>query len=131
MRHSRERWTPFGVLLSLSLLTLGGCAALKQFAEMGTFSKCQFRLVSVANVSLADISLQGVNRMSDIGFMDLAKLQSVFSGGSLPLKLTLNIEVKNPNASAAAMSKFQWLLYMDGNQLTSGMMERRVEIQPN
>ena len=119
------------VLIILTLFTLGGCAALKQFTQMETFSKCQFRLASVENVSVSDISMQGVTKMSDINVMDLLKLKGALSGGALPLKLTLNLEVKNPNSSSAGMNKFEWLLYIDDNQLTSGMLEKRVEIGPN
>jgi hypothetical protein len=98
---------------------------------METFSKCQFRLASVEGVTVADIPMQGVTKISDINVMDLLKLKGALSGGALPLHLTLNLEVKNPNSSPAGMNKFEWLLYMDDNQLTSGILEKRVEIGPN
>jgi hypothetical protein len=131
MNDPRKRWTPLGFFLSLSLLTLGGCAALKQFAEMNSFSKCQFRLASVEGTTLADVPIQGIKKISDINLMDMVKLRGVFSGGALPVHFILNLEVKNPNSSSAGMNKFQWLLYMDDTHLTSGLLEKRVEIGPN
>ncbi len=103
---------------------------MKQINEMATFSKCQFRLASVEKVSLAGIGLQGTS-INDLGLADLARLQEAFASGSLPLNFTLNLEVQNPNASPAGMSRMEWILLIDGNQLTTGTLEKAVVFAPN
>jgi len=121
----------FLALFSIGLLTLCGCAVLEQYLQMATLSKCQFRLASVEGTTLAGIPLQGKTKSSDLGLLQLTQLQTAFLTGSLPLAFTLNIEVKNPNSSAAGINKFAWILSMDDMDLTSGLLERQVTIQAN
>src|SRR5260221_2884638 len=116
MNYSRKREASFFVLLSMFLSNLCGCSILKQYGQMATFSKCEFRLESVEGTTLGGIPIQGVTQVSDLGFVNLAKLQTLLSGGTLPLEFTLNIEVKNPNSSVAAMNKLAWILYLDDNE---------------
>ncbi len=118
-------------LMTLGAFVISGCSeVMKQVNEMTTFTKCQFRLASVDKASLAGIVLQG-DSISDISALNLLKLQEAFSAGSLPLQFTVNLEVQNPNASPAGLSKMEWVLLVDGNQLTNGTMEKAVEIAPN
>lgn len=117
--------------LSLALIPLAGCSTLKELAKTFTLSKCEFRMVSVTGTSVAGISIQGKNDLSDIGPLTLLKLQKVFSTGKLPLEFTLNLEGKNPNDSPAGISRFAWILDMDGNELTTGTMDKGFEIPAN
>ena len=112
----------------LLLILLGGCSTLKQLAEMATLSRCQFRMVSVENVAVAGINLEGKTGLSDINPFTLLKLQAAFTSGTLPLEFTLNLEGKDPNDSPAGMTRFAWILFMDGNELTRGQLEKGFEI---
>ena len=102
---------------------------MQQFNGMAALTKCQFRLASVEQTTLAGVSLQG--GVSQIGVMNLLKLQETFATGTLPLQFTINVEVKNPNAAAAGMSKMEWTLYMDGNPLTNGVLVKSFSVAPN
>src|SRR5579859_1870079 len=115
------------VLLAVGLFVCG-CSTLQQLAQIATLTKCEFRLASVEGTSLAGVPIQGITQPSDIGLMDMAKLQSAFFGGALPLQFTLDIEVRNPNSSTAAMNKMAWILYLNDDELTSGLLNQRVEI---
>jgi hypothetical protein len=128
MNNFWKRKISFLALFSIGIFTLCGCAVLQQYTQMATFAKCEFRLASVDSTQLAGIPIQGVAQISDLGFMNLAKLQGLFSGGALPLQFTVNIEAKNPNSSSAAMNKMAWILYVDDNEWTSGLLKQRVEI---
>ncbi len=98
---------------------------------MATLTQCQFRLASVDQVSLAGIALQGGMKASDIGPMDLLNLRSAFTSNSLPLQFTVNVEAKNPNSSPAGMNRMEWVLFIDGNRMTSGVLEKQVQIPAN
>lgn len=98
---------------------------------MATLTQCQFRLASVDRVSLSGIPLEGVMSPSDIDPMDLLKLHSAFTSHSLPLQFTVNVEAKNPNSSPAGMSRMEWILFIDGNRMTSGVLEQQVTIPAN
>lgn len=131
MKHLPScRWVIFGLALPL-LLFLSGCSTLQQLAQMATLTKCQFRLASVQDTSLAGIPLSPGMSPSDIPAMDLFKLQQALSSGSLPLQFTVNVEAKNPNSSQAGMSRMQWILFIDGNRMTQGALEKEVDIAPN
>ena len=98
---------------------------------MMNLSQCQFRVASVTDVSVSGIALQAGMGYSDINPLNLIQLQSSLSSGTLPLQFTVNLEAKNPNSSPAGMSRMVWILFMDGNQLTQGVLEKPVEIPAN
>jgi hypothetical protein len=129
MTRSRTSLALSLLLLASGWAFLPGCSTLKkQFEELTGFMRCEFRLASVSGVSLMGISLQGKTRVSDFNLMDVAKLQRALSGGALPLDLTLNMEVRNPNGSSAGLSGMKWQLYLDGGLLTEGALEKAVRI---
>lgn len=117
--------------LVLSALLFSGCAAVaEQISAMANLTRCQFRLASVEKTALAGIPLQGT-KVSDINLLDLARLKSSFSAGSLPLRFTVNMEVKNPNTSKAGLHRMEWTALLDGETMTSGVLEKSVEIAPD
>jgi hypothetical protein len=128
MKNPVKRFLTVGFLLCLTALPFFGCSTLQQLAQMATLTQCQFRMVSVEHTTVAGIDLRDKSSLSDIGPLDLVRLQSVFTSGTLPLQFTLNLEGKNPNSSSAGMNRFAWILYMDGNELTSGELEKGFEI---
>ncbi len=118
-------------VLVVSAFILAGCGSvMDQIQQITAFSKCQFRLASVSRTTLAGVPIQG-GTISDLNLTTLFKLRSAFSGGSLPLQFTLNLEVRNPNASPAGLSRMQWTLLMDGNTLTTGLLEKPFQVGPN
>jgi hypothetical protein len=126
--NAKRLWLLFAIFLGAFVFS--GCASvMQQLNAMATLSKCQFRLASVSQTTLAEIPLQ--NGSAQIGVMSLLKLQKVFATGTLPLQFTLNVEVKNPNASAAGMSRVEWILLMDGNPLTNGVLVQSLSVAPN
>lgn len=118
-------------ILALGLLA-GGCASvMEQIEGMMNLTKCEFRMVSVKGVNLAGIPIKEGLSVSDLGLVDLAKLQGAFAKGTLPLGLTLNLEARNPNPSKASMNRMAWRLSMDGNELTTGTLEKEVTVPPD
>ncbi|HVZ80233.1 MAG TPA: hypothetical protein VHE12_05440 [bacterium] len=114
--------------LILCLVSLAGCSTLKDFAKALTLSKCEYRLVSVSDVAIAGIGLQGKTSLSQFDAMTLFKLQRALSSGALSLTFTLNLEGRNPNDSPAAMGHFAWILEIDGSELTRGDFARSIQI---
>jgi LEA14-like dessication related protein len=103
---------------------------MQQMNEMAMLTKCQFRLASVQQATLAGVPVQG-GKVSDISPMNLLKLQSAFATGTLPMEFTLNMEAKNPNATPASMSRMAWTLFVDDRRMTSGILEQNVQIPAN
>ena len=98
---------------------------------MYNFSKCDFRLSSVDNILLAGINVQTIQKRSELSIFDAAKLTTAFISNQLPLNLTLNVEVRNPNTQKATMNGMEWILLIDDIEMTRGKLDRRIEVMPN
>jgi hypothetical protein len=118
-------------LTVVSFILIQGCSFLQQTSEMTNFSKCDFRLESVDNVSLGGINIEDASSIADLGILDYAKLTSVLASGSLPLTFNLNVQARNPNSGKAAMNKLDWILFIDDIEMTRGILNDRIEILPN
>lgn len=115
----------------LPVLMLSGCSILDQVSQMAALSECEFRLDGVSNVTVLGIRMDNKEDISDFSFTDLAKLTAAVSGGSLPLAMVLDVEVKNPNTQTAAMSRLDWQIYVDGEHMLDGVVNERVTIPAN
>jgi hypothetical protein len=116
------------------VLGIAGCAGLSpldQLRQLKAFAKCEFRLASVEQARLSGMLIQGKSALTELSPLDALKLRGALVGGTLPLSFTLNVEAKNPNDEVAAMNRFAWTLFVDGRELVSGVLDRRVEIAPN
>jgi hypothetical protein len=95
---------------------------------MSNFSRCEFRLESITRMQLADVSIQDEPSLGDLGIMDYAKITSAMATGVLPFSFDLNVQARNPNTGTAAMNKLDWILLIDGIEMSRGILNQRVEI---
>ncbi len=113
-------------------IAFSACDILDQARQVAMLSKCEFRLSSVDQLKLAGVNIQQVKKLSDLSLLEAAKITTAaVSGSSLPLNFTLNVEVKNPNAGTAGLTKLDWILFIDDIQMVSGVNEQRVQIPGN
>jgi len=98
---------------------------------MATFTRCEFRLSSVSQLRLAGVQVQNVTSLSDLSLQDAAKLTAAFASGKLPLEFTLNVEARNPNAATAGMNRMDWILLIDGIEMSRGVLDQQVTIPAN
>lgn len=113
------------------LLTVSSCDVLQQASRMANLSKCEFRLQSVNQLTLAGINVQNIHKMSELSLLDAGKLTSALASGKFPLDFTLNVEAKNPNTASAGINKMDWILYIDGIEMTKGIINQQVTIPAN
>jgi LEA14-like dessication related protein len=113
------------------LMLMTSCDVLNQVNQMSNLAKCEFRLQSVQQLNLAGINVQNVKKLSDLNYMDAAKLAVAVSSQQFPLDFTLNIEAKNPNTSAAGMTRIDWILLIDDIEMTQGILDKQVTIPAN
>ncbi len=98
--------------------------------QMMTFTKCEFKMNSLSNATLANVQVQTKKSFSDLTLMDAANVTKSFLNGTLPLNFDLNIEVKNPNQTPASMQKMEWKAFIDDIQMAEGVMDQKVAIEP-
>jgi len=120
------------LIASISFLTiLTSCDVLNQVSQMSNLTKCEFRLESVQQLTLAGINVQNVKKMSDLNMFDAAKIASAVASQQFPLDFTLNVEAKNPNTSVAGMTRVDWILLIDDIEMTRGILDKQVTIPAN
>lgn len=117
-------------LLAAGLL-LAGCAFLDQFRQMAALAKCEFRVASVDNPALFGIPIAGMRWTDDFGYREAAKFALAVRGNTLPLTFTVMVEAKNPNAEPAGMSRMEWILLLNGDEMLRGALADRVDIPAN
>ncbi|MEI6123159.1 MAG: hypothetical protein WCQ95_05960 [Bacteroidota bacterium] len=110
------------------IMMLASCTQIK---ELTTMLNCDYRLSTVDNIKLADIDVQKIKSYSDLSLKDGMKLLAAVTSGTLPLNMTVNVEVRNPNAQSAALNKLDWILLIDDVEVANGSTTKRIEISPN
>lgn len=112
------------------VLVLFSCDVAKQAAGSAySLTQCEYQYSSISGLNLAGVNLQNVNSLSSLNPLSAAGLLSAFSsGGSLPLQFTLNLNVKNPGTYAAALSGLQYILEIDGIQMTEGAVNNQFSV---
>lgn len=117
----------FPILLVL-ILAFSGCGSLENSLRSSyNMVKCEYSYNSISRLSVAGMNLsEGLNPMS------ILKLTSLFSGNlsSLPMDFTVNLNVKNPNQSAAALNGMQYIVNIDGVEFTNGRINQSLNISP-
>lgn len=127
----RKTFLSFTLLSSMLLLSLNSCDVVQQAAKMATLAKCEFRLQSVSQLTLAGINVQNIHKLNDLSLLDAGKLSVALASGQFPLDFTLNIEARNPNSASAGLTKMDWILYIDGIEMTKGIVDQQVTIPAN
>lgn len=114
----------FGVLIFL----LNGCSIL---SELAAFTKCEFKLHSLQEPALCRIDISYKSSWSDFSFIEGQAIAVQLLKKSLPFEITVNIEVRNPGASVAAVNSIQWIAFIDDLQVAQGTVHERVEVPPS
>ena len=80
---------------------------------------------------MSNLTLSGMNlNSSGLSAMNILKLTSILTGksSSIPLNMTLNINVKNPNTTAAMLNGLQYIINIDDIQFTTGQLNQQLNI---
>jgi LEA14-like dessication related protein len=114
-------------LLSL-ILMLNGCSIL---SELGAFTKCEFRLISVQDPFLCNIDVSQKSSWTDFSFSEGNRIAGQLLNKSLPFDITVNVEAKNPGNTVASVSSIEWIAYIDDLQVAQGMVQEQVKVAPS
>jgi len=80
--------------------------------------------------SISGLTVSGINLSNGLSLTSIPKITSILSGNasSIPLNFNLNLDVKNPNESAAMLHGMQYILSIDGIQFTTGSINQSLNI---
>jgi len=118
-------------IIFLFAVVLLGSSSCKTLMSYTNILKCDFRMQSLKNPSLAGIDVQRIKSFSDLNLMQAGKITTAYLGGNVPLAFQLNLEGKNPNPSEARMAQFDWILKIDDIQMATGTNQSEYTIPAN
>ena len=106
-----------GILFSVMLM-LSGCTALQTgISNAYNLANCDYKYKSVSNITISDINVS--NGLSPLM---IPKVLLLLSGNtsSIPMDMTINLDVKNPNSGTAAFQALSYIISIDDIQFTTG-----------
>ncbi len=102
------------------------CNSLQQGLS-GTYNmiNCEYSYKSISGMSIS-----GMNLSNGLSITSIPKITSILTGSatSIPLNFTLNLNIKNPNQSAAMLNGLQYVVSIDDIQFTTGSINQALNI---
>lgn len=109
----------------LALVSFASCDVAQQVGSAYNMVNCNYSYNSISNLSLA-----GMDFSKGINLVNGAQAAAALSGNtsSLPLQFTLNLNVNNPNTTAAALNGMHYILSIDNVEFTTGSLSQSLNI---
>lgn len=112
-------------------MTLSNCGISEQVQQAKAFKGAQIRLASVEQATVAGIDVAQIRQPSDVSTVDKARLVAAYAAGNVPLRMRVNLEIRNPNDEVAALNELDYIALIDGKQVATGRTTQRIEVAPN
>ncbi len=111
-------------VLSLAFVMFS-CDVAQSLLSTYSLTQCEYKYNSVSNLSLGGVNLSSNNLASSV-----LALTSLFtkSNSALPLQFTLNLDVKNPGIQTALLNGLQYMLEIDGIEMTTGSIASKLQV---
>ena len=107
---------------------LASCDVLNQVAQMANLVNCTFDFNSVNQIQMLGINLSKGMSKTDLNATQLLSLADAIMRKQLPVTFNVNVDVKNPNSIAAAMTKMDYILTLNGKQVVSTTMNNGINV---
>lgn len=114
------------LVLLLVVTTLVGCDSVQQgLRSTYNLINCEYSYKSITGLTIS-----GMNLSNGLSVTSIPKITSILSGTatSIPLNFTLNVNVKNPNESAALLHGLQYIVSVDDIEFTTGSINQTLNI---
>lgn len=112
--------------LLVVVATLVSCDSVQQSLK-STYNmvNCEYNYKSISGLTVS-----GINVSNGLSLTAIPKITSILTGSasSIPLNFNLNLDIKNPNQSAAMLQGLQYILSIDGIQFTTGSINQSLNI---
>ena len=112
-------------------LGLSSCEILNQVAQVANFANCTFDLKNINNIQMLGVNLNKGMTKESLNVTQLLTLTNAIMSKTLPVTFNVNVNVSNPNAIAAAMSKMDYIVSLNGKQVISTTMNQSVNVPAN
>ncbi len=110
---------------------MNGCDVMNKIGGAYQLSQSEYRYNSVNNIQLAGMNL---GNASGISLSNLATISTILAGGSamqtIPFSMTLNMDVTNPNTTAAFLDALDYAIQINEMEFVEGKMDIPIRIEP-
>ena len=107
---------------------LASCSVLSQMAQVANFVNCKFDFNSVDKIQMLGVNLSKGMSKTDLNATQLLSLANALMKKELPVTFNVNVDVNNPNSIAAAMTKMDYILTLNGKQVVSTTMNNAINV---
>jgi len=109
----------------ITVLIISSCDVTKQVGGAYNMVNCKYEFNSVSNLSLA-----GIDFSRGLSVLQIPQAMTILSGQAktIPLNFTVNMDVTNPNQSAALLNGLDYILSIDNVQFTTGSVSQSLNI---
>ena len=97
------------------------------FSSCDIFNQLASDVASVANLRNCEFNLT----QGQLSATDVVKLVAAYQTKKVPLAMNVNVDVKNPTTTQAAMTALDWILAIDGKDMANGINSQRYTIKPS
>lgn len=125
------------ITLALALagsMVLSSCDILNQLAgqvqSVANLANCEFNLKNVSNVSVAGVNVKNLTQ-GNLTATDIVKLVAAYQTKKVPLSMDVNVNVKNPTTTQAALTAMDWILAIDNSDVANGVSNKGFTVKPS
>ena len=122
------------IFLMAGSILLSSCdvllEVLNQANSVANLTNCDFSLKNVSNVSVAGVNVKNLTQ-GNLTAADVVKLVAAYQSKQVPLSMNVNVDIKNPTTTEAAMTAMDWILAIDGKDMANGVNNRSYTIKPS
>ncbi|WP_165020178.1 MULTISPECIES: hypothetical protein [unclassified Dysgonomonas] len=111
--------------LMIATVLIGCNSVQKELTSAYNITKCEYSYKSISGIKVS-----GMNLSNGVSITQIPKITSILSGNasSIPLDFTLNLNIKNPNESAAILHGLQYVISIDDIEFTKGAVNETLNI---
>ncbi len=118
----------------VAAFSFASCSTMKsigdQLVSIANLANCEYSMKNANNISVAGVKLSDVTN-GNISVSDIAKITSAVMQKRIPLSMDVNVDVKNPTATDAALTAMDWIMYIDGVAVATGVSSQAYTIGSN
>lgn len=115
------------LLLSvISVMLFSQCRSVKQAKNL---TDCNYAFVSITNFKVGETAMGGKQSFRDFNAQETSQISQLLMARKMPITLTANISIHNPNNKTAALDALDWIFEVKDKEVAKGAIKERIEVQ--
>jgi len=109
-------------------LFLSGCSVLNQ---INTVKECNYAFAGLDGFSYAGVKLDKLKNPTSLTLTDSINILTALRDKQTKLTFNALVDIENPHSGAASVEKMDWILFLDGVEMLSGINKDAIKVEPN